>query len=135
MGRGGLARPELVGDLPTVRVLLDRALGLDETYSKGAIHELLISLDALPEALGGSPERARKHFERAVELQRGLSAGPYVALASTVSVAAQDRAKFERLLKQALAIDPDKDKSIRLANLIAQRRARHLILRIDDLFS
>jgi hypothetical protein len=53
---------------------------------------MFVSLDSLPPALGGNPERARKHFTRAVELQKGLSPGPYVALALGVVVPAQDRA-------------------------------------------
>jgi len=131
----GLDKPELIADLPVVRALMDRALELDETYSRGAIHEALISLEAVPEAMGGSPQRARQHFARAVELSKGLSAGPYVTLASSVSVAAQDRAEFERLLNQALAIDVDKDPTLRLANIITQRRARFLLENGNDLFA
>jgi predicted anti-sigma-YlaC factor YlaD len=130
----GLDRPELVNALPAVRALMERALVLDEDYAKGAIHEAFITLDSLSEALGGSEERARRHFARAVELQQGLSPGPYVALALGVSVGRQDRAEFERLLRSALAIDPERDPSNRLAILITQRRARHLIDRVDDLF-
>jgi tetratricopeptide (TPR) repeat protein len=130
----GLDRPELVGDFPAVRALVDRALALDERWSSGALHELGIVLDSVPEAMRGSPERARKHFARAVELQHGASAGPYVSLAANVSLPAQDRAEFRMLLEQALAIDPDKEKPLRLANLLAQRKARYLLDHIDDLF-
>ena len=60
----GLDKPDLVIDLPTVRALAERALALDPTWSNGAIHELMITLDSLPEALGGSVARAREHFTR-----------------------------------------------------------------------
>lgn len=129
-----LDRPALVGDMPIVRALFDRALALDESYDAGALHEVLISLEAVPEAMGGSTTRARQHFERAVELSGGRSAGAYVTLANAVALPAQDRDEFVRLLEQALAIDPDRHPSTRLANLIAQRRARHLLSRVDDLF-
>lgn len=128
-------KPDIVIDLPTVRALAERALALDESWGKGAIHELMISLDSLPAALGGSPEHAREHFARAVELQHGDGAGPYVALATGVAVPAQDKAEFERLLNQALAVDPSKDPSNRLATLITQRRARALLDHIDAQFS
>jgi predicted anti-sigma-YlaC factor YlaD len=131
----GLDKPELVIDVPTVRALADRALALDESWGKGALHEMFITLDSVPEALGGSAERARTHFKRAVELENGLSPGPYVALAMGVSVAAQDRAEFESLLKQALAIDPAKDPSRQLVTLVQQRRARALLDHIDTLFT
>jgi hypothetical protein len=131
----GIDRPDLAVDFPTVRALADRALALDDTWNKGAIHELMISLDSLPEALGGNAERAREHFRRAVEIQKGLSPGPYVALATGVAVPAQDRAEFEQLLTSAVAIDPEKDPSNRLVTLVTKRRARALLDHIDEKFS
>ena len=131
----GVDRPEIVIDMPVVRALADRALALDETWSKGALHEMFVSLDSLPEALGGSPERARQHFNRAVELQKGLYPGPYVALATGVDVPAQNRDEFEKLLLTALAIDPEKDPSMRLVTLVQQRRARALLDHIDTMFT
>jgi predicted anti-sigma-YlaC factor YlaD len=55
-------------------------------------------------------------------------------LAETVSVQKQDRAEFQSLLKQALAIDPDARPEWRLENLLMQRRARWLLGRTDELF-
>jgi predicted anti-sigma-YlaC factor YlaD len=130
----GLDRPDLVIDLPTVRALGERALALDESWSKGALHEMFISMDSMPTALGGAPERAREHFTRAVELQQGLSPGPYVALAVGIVMPEQNRAEFEKLLNQALALDPEKDPKNRLVTLIQQRRARALLDQIDTMF-
>jgi predicted anti-sigma-YlaC factor YlaD len=131
----GIDKPDLVIDMPVVRALAERALALDESWSKGALHEMFISLDSLPAALGGDPERARKHFARAVELQKGLSPGPYVALATGVALPAQDRAEFEKLLQTALAIDPEKDPSVRLVTLVQQRRAQALLDHIETMFT
>ena len=127
----GVDRPDLVIDMPTVRALAERAIALDETWSRGTLHEMFVSLDSLPPALGGNPERARMHFTKAVELQKGLSPGPYVALALGVAVPAQDRAEYQKLLNEALAIDPAKDPSNRLVTLVQQRRARALLDQID----
>ena len=129
-----LDRPELVADLPAVRVLLARVLELDEDYERGSLHSALVTLESLPPELGGSPERARQHFERAVELSKGLDAAPFVAFAIGVSVQAENRAEFEQLLKRALAIDPNEDISLRLLNLVNQKRARMLLDHVDDLF-
>lgn len=130
----GMDDPELVADFPAVRALLTRALALDPDWDEGALHEAMISLESVPEAMGGSEERARQHFRRAIELSGGHKAGPYVALASGVVVRSQNRAEFESLLKAALAVDPDAEPRYRLANLIAQERARHLLARVDELF-
>jgi predicted anti-sigma-YlaC factor YlaD len=126
--------PELVIDFPVVRALAERALALDETWSNGAIHELMITLDAQGELFGGSEEGARRHYARAVEIQQGLMAGPHVALAMGVGLPKGDRAEFESLLEKALAVDPEKRKSERLVNIITQRRARSLQARLDELF-
>jgi predicted anti-sigma-YlaC factor YlaD len=130
----GLDRPALVADLPVVRALLERALALDEDWGAGALHAAMISLEAVPEAMGGSRERAVRHFERAVELAGGASAAPYVSYAMQVARPDQDRTAFERLLRQALAIDPDAAPERRLANLVEQARARHLLTRADAFF-
>ena len=126
--------PDLLIDFPVVRALVDRALALDEAWGDGAVHEMLITLESL-ETLGGSRDKAREHFARAVELQDGRSPGPYVALATGVSVGAQDRAEFERLMAEALAVDPDENPSNRLTTLVVQRRARALLAQADSLFS
>ena len=49
-------------------------------------------------------------------------------------MAQQDKKAFEQSLKEALAIDPDREKSQRLSNLIAQQRARWLLARAEELF-
>ena len=129
-----LDQPALVADLPAVRALLARALELDEDYARGSIHNALITIEALPPELGGSPERAREHFRRAVDLSGGLDAAPFVAFAAGVSMPADNRAEFQQLLEQALAIDTNRDTSLRLLNLVNQTRARMLLDHIDDLF-
>jgi predicted anti-sigma-YlaC factor YlaD len=126
--------PELVIDFPVVRALSERALELDETWGDASVHELMITLDAQGEAMGGSEAGARKHFERAVAVQQGLMAGPYLSLAEGVDIPKGDRAEFEKLIQQALAVDTEKKKSVRLINLISQKRARALLERIDELF-
>ena len=130
----GLDRPGLVADLPAARALLDRALELDEGFERGALHSAFVTLESVGEAMGGSYARAREHFDRAVELSDGKDAGPYLALASGVSVAEENRDEFRELLQTAISIDPDEAPESRLLNLIAQKRARVLLDHIDDLF-
>lgn len=129
----GLDRPEIAIDLPNIRVLADRAIALDDGWGNGTLHELFITLDSLPEVLGGNPARAKEHFDKAVAIQKGLSPGPYVALASS-AVNNRDRAEFERLLKLALAVDPEKNPATRLVTLVTQKRARLMLDRIDEKF-
>jgi hypothetical protein len=121
-------------ELATVRALFVRALQLDEDWEGGAIHEAMIAMESLPPLLGGSPVRAKEHFDRAVALSNGGSAFAYVTMATGVAQPAKDRREFERLLRAAIAVDPAQRPSLRLANLIAQKRARYLLAQIDRLF-
>jgi predicted anti-sigma-YlaC factor YlaD len=83
---------------------------------------------------GDPAVRAKKHFDRAMELSRGALASPLVGYAEAVSVPKQDRVEFQSLLNQALGIDADAVPESRLLNLVTQRRARWLLSRIDELF-
>ena len=125
--------PELIGQLPIAAALLHRCLELDPDWDRGAIHELLISLEpSLP--VPGGAVRSREHFERATELNGGVKAGPYVSLATAITIDTQDREAFESLLEQALAVDLDASPQDRLANEYAQQQARFLLDHVDDLF-
>lgn len=127
--------PALVSDQLMVEALIDRALELDEDFDHGAIHGFLISYEmARQGAPGDAAERARKHFDRALELSQGKLASPLVSLAESVAVEKQDKAGFQSLLNRALAINPDAAPESRLQNLVAQRRARWLLGRVDELF-
>ena len=130
----GKDRPELTADIEVVKALIQRGLELDERFQDGALHEAMIVMESLPPAMGGSPERARRHFERAIALSRGERAGPFVTMAQNVSVTAQDRREFRGLLDKALAVDPDRNPAHRLETLLIQRKARDLLARQDELF-
>ena len=123
---------EMLAHLPEVEALLERALELDESWGEGALHAFQVTLAS---AKPGQPdhEEIRKHFDRVLELSGGNQAALYVAYAEAVSISKQDRSEFVSLLNKALAIDPDQYKAMRLANLVAQKRARWLLDRVDDL--
>ncbi|MCB9378441.1 MAG: hypothetical protein H6511_06730 [Holophagales bacterium] len=129
-----LDRPERVAELPAVRSLFERALALDPGYDHGSLQEAMIPFESLSPMLGGSEARARERYRRALELAGGRRASPYVTWARLYCVARQERSGFREALESALAIDPDASPPDRLANLLAQQRARTLLARIDDLF-
>ncbi len=130
----GKDRPDLIADLPAVIAILRRILELDEAFGDGAIHDLFIMIEGLPANMGGSPEKAREHFERALVLNGGRLASTYAAYATSVMLPEQNRERFERLMLEALAVDPDDLPSYRLHNLIVQRRARYRLDHVDDYF-
>ena len=122
----------MLARLPEVEALLERALELDESWDKGALHEFKVVFAA---AVPGQPDydEIRRHYDRAQELSGGRSAGLHVAYAEAVSVPTQNGAEFREMMKRALSVNPDIDTDNRLINLLAQRRATWLLERIEDL--
>ena len=127
--------PALSADLPRVEALIHRAFELNAEFGAGILYDFMIVYEGgRPAAGGGSIDRARESLTRAVHLSGGQRAAPLVAFAETVDVAIQDRGEFKKLLDQALAINIDDAPDQRLSNIIAQRRARWLLGRMDRLF-
>jgi hypothetical protein len=127
----------LVGQLPAVTDVMERALLLDEAWEDGTLHDFFVSFDAARDAAqGGGPDRARQELDRGEALSHGTHLSPRVAYAEGVLIAAQDRKGFHRMLEEVLAYDVDQPaaRKVRLVNLLAQRRARWLLSRQDELF-
>lgn len=115
--------------------LMDRAFDLNPRFDEGSIHEFYISYYAsLPTGLGGDRQKAREHFEDAVDLAKGKKASPYVSLATGVSIPEQNLSEFRRLMQKALAIDVDEYPEYRLINTIKQREAQWYLDNIDRFF-
>jgi len=125
---------EVSADQPIVAALAHRALDLDPCWGLGSIHEFFVSWEAGRSSIGGSIERAREHFLKDLACAGGRRAFPYVTFAESVSVARQDKEQFKELMEQALAIDVSRPDDQRLANVLAQKRARWQLGRLDELF-
>jgi predicted anti-sigma-YlaC factor YlaD len=125
---------EVSVDQPIVEALARRALELDEGWGLGSIHEFFVSWESARSTIGGSMEKARDHYEKALVFSKGRRAFPHLTYAESVSVAKQDKAQFRELLEKALTIDVSRPDDQRLANLIAQKRAHWQLGRVDELF-
>ena len=122
--------------IPEWNAMMARAYELDPDFNNGAIDEFYIQFyAAMPENMGGDKEKARVHFLRALEKTNFKSAGPYVSYARAIAIPAQDYDAFKENLEKALAIDPDENPSNRLVNILAQRKAKHLLDIADEYFS
>jgi len=126
---------EMIARLPEVDAMLARAIELDPDWQEGTLHEFkLILAGARPSMSAEDTAGIGKSYERALSLSGGRRASLFVSYAEAVCVKAQDRVAFRGMLDRALAIDPDREETLRLANHVSQRRARWLLGRIDDLF-
>lgn len=126
--------PDLVADVPLVRVLLERSAELDPYFFHSSSVMALGAMScAVPAEMGGDPERGRAHFERALAQTDRHFFAVQLQYASTCAVTTGDRALFIRLLREIVdGGDPDPD--VRLANRLARRKAIRLLRRVDELF-
>jgi predicted anti-sigma-YlaC factor YlaD len=132
----GKSDMQLVSELPAPVAMMRRGLALDETFEHGSFHEFFVTYEGgRSVADGGGPAVARMHLDRALVLSGGKKLGPQLSFAESVLVRQQDRAAFEDELRRILAFDVDSAPEYRMANLIAQRRARVLLAHSDDLFA
>jgi tetratricopeptide (TPR) repeat protein len=125
-------------NIPEWGAMMARAYELDPNFNEGAIDEFYIQYYAsLPDSMGGDKDKAEIHFKQALEKSGGLTASPYVSYAKSVCADAQNPNydAFIENLEKALAIDTDEVKSNRLVNILAQRKAKHMLDYADDYFS
>jgi predicted anti-sigma-YlaC factor YlaD len=119
---------ELNAKIPEWSMMIKRAYELDPDYNGAALEEfLLLFYASLPEVMGGDKERAKEHFNRALEKTGGKSTSAYISYAQSICVPAQDYETYKDCLEKALAADPDADVSTRLVTVINQRKARWLL--------
>ncbi len=123
-----------VAEIPKIEALMQRVLELAEPYQDGGAHLYLgVLLTQRPATLGGKPEQARQHFERAVELSQGQNLMAKVLYARQYARLVFDRPLHDRLLLEVVAADPEAP-GLTLSNTLAQEQARVLLADADDYF-
>ncbi|MCB9556465.1 MAG: hypothetical protein H6707_10210 [Deltaproteobacteria bacterium] len=78
-------------------------------------------------------DKSKSHFEASLKRAPNYF-GTKVLMASYYAKKAEDRALFERLLKEVIDGDPNAEPRAKSENLIAQQKARKLLSKIDDFF-
>lgn len=124
--------PDTVADLPVAIRLAQLAWTTDPSWGQGTLSALLGTFEAARP--GGSQHKALAYFDRAIAQSEGRSAGTLLAKAEGYALPARDRALFESLLKEAMAVRNDSDSPLALQNEVMRRRAQWLLDRSDDLF-
>jgi hypothetical protein len=125
---------QAVAELSRVEAIMQRIIAIDETYQQGSAHLYLGTFAVLvPPALGGKPEVARDHFERAITLSKGENLMAKVVYAQQYARMVFDRELHDRLLTEVLDANPQVPELV-LQNTLAQERARVLMASADDYF-
>lgn len=123
-----------VADLPKIEAMLNQVVKLKDNFERGQAHLYLGILHMQrPPALGGKPDIAKTHFEKALQHSQGKDLMVKVEYAKRYARMMFDQELHDRLLNEVLnaeAIAPN----YTLSNVLAQRQARELLQSSADYF-
>jgi len=124
--------PDVVADLPLAIHLAQLAWQTDPNWGQGTLTGLMANFES--SRPGGQRAQALAWFDQAIAQAAGQSAGALLGKAESYALPAGDRAAFEALLQQALAVREASDSPLALQNEVVRRRAAWLLDKADDLF-
>ncbi len=126
---------EALADLPKVIALMEWILSTDESFYYGSPHLFLgMYYSALPPSLGGRPDKALHHFERAIEIGQRQSLMAYVLMAKYYARQIFDRGLYISLLSKVLELPADQVPELTLQNIAAKKEAGKLLEEVDAFF-
>ena len=123
-----------IAELPKVKAGIQRVLAIDETLDNGNVHLYMAVMESLlPPTLGGKPELAKEHFDRAIEISHGENQMAKVIYAERYARMMFDRELHDQLLQEVLDAGPGPQDQI-LVNTLAKQKAAVLLNNADDYF-
>ncbi len=123
-----------IADLSKVTALFEHCLRLDETHDGGGAHVYLGVLKSLlPASLGGKPELARAHFERALEISGEQNLMIRVLMAKHYARNVFDRELHDALLTRVTQANGE-HAGYTLINSLAKIEAGQLLAEAEDFF-
>ena len=123
-----------LAELPQAEALIKRYLEISGDAANNAAHMYLgVLLTLMPPALGGKPEEARLHFEKAIQLSAGRDLGAKVEYAKGYAKLLYERELHDRLINEVLDASPYED-GLTLLNVLAQEEAEKMRAAADDYF-
>lgn len=123
-----------IAQLPQVKALVQQVLSVDEAYDRGTAHIYMGVLETqLPPSVGGKPEQARAHFERAILLSEGNNLMAKVMYAKQYARLLFEQELHDRLLNEVISADPTAE-GLTLINTLAQEQAAELLAGSTEYF-
>ena len=123
-----------LAELPQAEALVKRYLEISGESANASAHTYLgVILTLRPPALGGKPEEARTHFEKAIALSGGRDLGAKIEFAKGYAKLLYDQELHDQLVDEVLDADPTAD-GLTLTNVLAQEEALQLRAEARDYF-
>ncbi|HXU83006.1 MAG TPA: TRAP transporter TatT component family protein [Polyangia bacterium] len=122
----------LLGNKDRAKGVMTRVLELDETFFHGAPHRYFGAYwSLLP--VGRDLDKSKQHFDKSLAIAPNY-AGTKVLMAETYAVKKQDRALFDKLLGEVLAMPDDAMPGLEPEVRIEKDKARELQAKANELF-
>lgn len=123
-----------VGNKDRIKAVMDYVLALSPTFFHGAPHRYFGAYYAVaPGFAGGDLNKSREHFERSLQIAPNYP-GTKVLMADTYATKKDDRALFERLLNEVLAMPNDAIPELVPETQNEKDKARTLLAKAAELF-
>jgi TRAP transporter T-component len=136
IGQSFAVNPKVTAYRPKVLLMMERLLELDDSFNYGAPHVLVGAYNASqPIHMGGNPDKAKYHFEKAFEISESKFLIWYYLYAKFYAVQNQDRELFVSTLENIIAAPVDLLPEKRFANEAIKVKAKHLLAKEDKLFN
>jgi hypothetical protein len=127
--------PDVIAAIPTANALMEWVRSQEPDYFYGGPSLYFgVYYGSYPPSLGGRPDLSRKNFEQARAAAGGRFLMTDVLYARTYAVQTQDRQLFHELLTRVVNAPVDLLPEQRLANTVAQSRARALLAHEEEMF-
>jgi tetratricopeptide (TPR) repeat protein len=122
-------------DVPKAAALMERILILDDTYKFGGAHAVVGTYNAARAVMiGGNPEKAKLHFDKAFQISERKFLLWLVYYAQYYAFRIQDRELFVKTLNEVISAPDNLLPEQNLANEIAKFKAVALLKTVDEQF-
>lgn len=108
LGLSWKKNPEIINDRPKILAMMDRMRELDDTFNYGTIHIMFAIYNSSPAVhLGGDPEAAKHHYDKAFEISDSKFLPFHYLYAKYYAVRIQDRELFVNTLNKIISAPED----------------------------
>lgn len=123
-----------IAQIPKLKTSFERCVVLDENFDDGSSHVFLgVLASQIPPSLGGKPEIARAHFEKAIEISNGRNLMIKVLMAQHYSRLVFDQELHDGLLNSVLS-ESAEFPGYTLINTLAKLQSQILLDESADFF-
>jgi hypothetical protein len=126
---------EALAELPRVEWMMKRVLEIDEGFYYGGPHLFTgIWFSSKPKIAGGDLKKAQGHFLKALDFGQGKFLMAYVYYADYYARQTLDKDLFISTLEKVLETPADISPDLTLLNMVAKKKARELLSRVEEYF-